>query len=145
MCSSDLDLGPVPDFEADPLPTAKVHETVDFTDLSSFVLGTIISWDWDFGDGNSSTEQNPKHSYTMPGTYTVILTVTGDNGCSSTDSLDYTITSDPIIAPNVFTPNGDSQNDFLIFTNLEYYGASSLVIFNRWGNKVYESGNYQND
>lgn len=141
----DPSLGPSPDFEADPLPTAKVNETVDFTDLSSFLYGTIISWNWDFGDGNSSSEQNPQHSYPMPGAYTVTLTVTGDNGCVSTVTLDYTIIADPIIVPNVFTPNGDNLNDFLIFKNLEYYGIASLVIFNRWGNKIYESGNYQND
>ncbi|MDY0781026.1 PKD domain-containing protein, partial [Tenacibaculum sp. IB213877] len=49
--------------------------TVNFSDTST-VLGndTITSWTWDFGDGNTSTEQNPTHIYENPGTYTVTLT-----------------------------------------------------------------------
>lgn len=46
---------------------------------------------------------------------------------------------------NVVTPNGDGFNDFLVFPNLNYYPQSSLVIFNRWGNKIYETSNYEND
>ncbi len=46
--------------------------SVNFTDMSS---GSPTSWDWDFGDGNNSTQQNPTHSYIAPGTYTVVLTV----------------------------------------------------------------------
>ncbi len=50
---------------------------VQFTDTST---GAIESWLWDFGDGNSSTEQNPSHTYTAEGIYTVSLTVTGPEG-----------------------------------------------------------------
>tara|TARA_R110001592_G_scaffold102362_3_gene289093 strand:+ start:7049 stop:9931 length:2883 start_codon:yes stop_codon:yes gene_type:complete len=46
---------------------------------------------------------------------------------------------------NVVTPNGDGFNDFLVFPNLNYYPESSLVIFNRWGKKIYEASNYKND
>jgi gliding motility-associated-like protein len=46
---------------------------------------------------------------------------------------------------NVFTPNGDGKNETLKFTNLEYFPNSKLVVFNRWGEKVFESANYQND
>ncbi len=41
------------------------------------------SWFWDFGDGNTSTLQNPSHTYTTAGNYTVCLTVTGTAGCTS--------------------------------------------------------------
>lgn len=47
---------------------------VMFTDETA---GTNISWLWDFGDGNTSTVQNPTHTYAVPGTYTVRLTVNG--------------------------------------------------------------------
>ncbi|HSF96160.1 MAG TPA: M4 family metallopeptidase [Thermohalobaculum sp.] len=50
-----------------------------FTD-SSTDDGTIASWDWNFGDGNSSTAQNPSHTYATPGTYNVSLTVTDNAG-----------------------------------------------------------------
>ena len=55
---------------------------IQFTDLSITPAGTNINlWKWDFGDGNSSNQQNPKYVYKSPGTYTVILTVSTDKGC----------------------------------------------------------------
>jgi len=42
----------------------------------------IVSWRWDFGDGNTSFQQNPTNVYTNPGTYTVYLEVTDANGCT---------------------------------------------------------------
>jgi PKD repeat protein len=54
---------------------------VTFTDLSGSVNG-ITSWLWDFGDGTTSTEQNPSHDFAA-GIYTVTLTVTGTDGSSS--------------------------------------------------------------
>lgn len=53
---------------------------VDFTDVSTATPGAE-SWVWDFGDGNTSTDQNPTHSYAAPGEYTVCLTAT--NLCSA--------------------------------------------------------------
>ena len=62
-------------------PTAGLAPlTVQFTDLSG---GRPTSWHWDFGDGTSSTEQNPTHTYASPGTYTVTLTVTNAHGTDS--------------------------------------------------------------
>lgn len=49
--------------------------TVQFTDESVQGAGPIISWAWDFGDGTTSTDQNPVHTYSSPGAYTVALTV----------------------------------------------------------------------
>lgn len=55
---------------------------VNFTDNSTVASpGIITAWDWDFGDGNNSTQQNPSHCYTTPGTYTVILQVKTADGC----------------------------------------------------------------
>lgn len=67
--------------------------TVNFTDLSA---GSPTSWLWSFGDGTSSTVQDPQHYYTAAGTYPVCLTITGNN-CTDTycknvvilDSLNY--------------------------------------------------------
>ncbi|RMH01400.1 MAG: PKD domain-containing protein, partial [Planctomycetota bacterium] len=50
---------------------------VDFRDLST---GSPTSWNWDFGDGNTATAQNPSHTYTQAGTYTVSLTVSNAYG-----------------------------------------------------------------
>ena len=52
-------------------------QTVEFFDQSG---NYPTSWDWDFGDGNKATNQNPSHNYIDTGTYTVTLTVTNENG-----------------------------------------------------------------
>ncbi len=73
--------------------------TVHFTDMST---GYPTGWKWDFGDGATSTEQNPSHIYTTAGTsvtskYTVTLTATNVNGESMKTKVDYiTVTQTPI-------------------------------------------------
>ncbi len=58
--------------------------TVDFTDLSTTAAGMIDNWQWDFGDGNFGTAQNPTHTYTAAGTYNVSLRVRNTSGCYQT-------------------------------------------------------------
>ena len=65
--------------------TTGANLTVNFTDLSNDPDGNITSWLWNFGDGNTSTEQNPQHQYTIPQLYNVTLTVTDNKG--KTDSI----------------------------------------------------------
>ena len=55
-----------------------------FSDLSTVVSGTISNWNWSFGDGYSSTSQNPSHCFDNSGLYDISLTVTSSNGCSKT-------------------------------------------------------------
>ncbi len=70
--------------------------------LNPFVFGfsdfsisndTIVSWFWDFGDGSSSIDQNPLHTFSGFGTYTVCLTITDNSGCSNVICLPITINS----------------------------------------------------
>src|SRR5687768_6702850 len=68
-----------------------VGSTVHFFDQSSDSDSEIVSWQWDFGDGSSSTEPNPIHTYAQPGTYNVLLTVTDDTGLTSTKSVSYRV------------------------------------------------------
>ncbi len=72
---------PVPDFSAPVLTDCKVPFTANFNDLST---GGVTSWAWDFGDGGTSAIQNPSHTYTTLGTYSVTLVVNDANGCSNT-------------------------------------------------------------
>jgi PKD repeat protein len=68
---------------------------VTFTDAST---GDPTSWAWDFGDGGTSTAQNPAHTYANPGTYTVTLTVTDVHGATNTRTRTAYITSQPLTA-----------------------------------------------
>lgn len=56
-------------------------KTVQFTDLSNPNIPGNVSYYWDFGDGNTSTLQNPSHTYTLVGSYNVTLVVTNASGC----------------------------------------------------------------
>lgn len=67
--------------------------TIEFKDRSWDADGNITSWHWDFGDNTNSTEQNPTHTFAEPGTYTVTLTVTDDQGGSNTKSQTFTVPS----------------------------------------------------
>ncbi|MFA6277158.1 MAG: PKD domain-containing protein [Pedobacter sp.] len=96
-CStSDIELNFT--FDVDSLPTAKftaatekcANQGIIFTDASNANAdGKVITkWQWDFGDPasgalNTSAEQKPKHTFTAPGTYTVKLFVSAENGCMS--------------------------------------------------------------
>jgi PKD repeat protein len=73
---------PVSSFTTDKTKVA-VDESVQFTSKST---GEITSWSWDFGDGNTSTEQNPSHAYAEKGDYTVVLTVANKAGSHSATS-----------------------------------------------------------
>jgi PKD repeat protein len=63
---------------------------VTFTDKSS---NAPVSWKWDFGDGATSTTQNPSHTYTTLGSYTVTLTAVNADGHDSTSKVNYIITT----------------------------------------------------
>ena len=71
---------------------------VNFTDLSVLEAAQVTKWNWDFGDGQVSTEQNPSHVYAKAGTYDVTLTSGADQGCIS-DPVKKTITvySPPVV------------------------------------------------
>ena len=71
---------------------------VDFTDGSTDVNNDIATWAWDFGDGNTSTQQNPSHTFAATGTYTVSLTVTDAEGQSDTHSMDVSVSDVDITA-----------------------------------------------
>ncbi len=71
---------PVVNFSAD-ITLSCVPGLVNFTDLSTTPVGTITNWQWDFGDGGTSTLQNPSHTYNNPGFYTVTLWATSSTGC----------------------------------------------------------------
>ncbi|MDD1700255.1 MAG: PKD domain-containing protein, partial [Methanoregula sp.] len=76
---------PVAEFSAAP-SEGVAPLTVQFTDTS---IGSPTSWFWSFGDGNSSSLQNPSFDYTSPGLYTVSLTVTNNAGSDTITKVGY--------------------------------------------------------
>jgi|GEM_PF-823323 len=55
-----------------------------------------------------------------------------------------TVTANPLRVPNIFTPNGDGQNDRFEIEGIEGFDRAELVVFNRWGNEVYRNNHYDN-
>ncbi len=78
---------PTADFTAD-ITSGIAPLVVNFTDLS---LDSVDTWNWDFGDGNTSAEQHPQHTYIDPGMFTVSLTVSGPGGSSNHSKTDYIV------------------------------------------------------
>jgi gliding motility-associated-like protein len=138
------DIIPVASFTSTPSSPVNAGQQINFTNTSTIASGSITSVTWTFGDGNGASGNQVDHSYTNVGSFPIVLTVTGTNGCTSTVSATYQV--DAVIEiPNVFTPNGDGANEFLKFKHLEVFNGNNLSIFNRWGTKVFEQDNYKND
>jgi len=88
-------------------PTAVcIGSAVNFVNQSTNGTAPITGWSWDFGDGNSSTQTNPAHTYGAAGTYTVTLVVTASNG-----------QADPEVKVNYITVNPTPTASFTTSTN----------------------------
>ena len=113
-----------------------VNEPVQFNDAT---LGQVIAWEWDFGDGTKSNEQNPIHSYSKTGKYTISLKTFDELGCVSDTKMEIEVFgSYRILVPNAFTPNGDGLNDTFI-PKMRGIDDFELHIFNKWGELVYSA------
>jgi gliding motility-associated-like protein len=135
---------PKANFDATPPVTNIDNPTISFTDRTN----NSQFWFWDFGDnipGDTSSLQNPSYTYSDEGGYTVMLIAYNQHGCADTAYKDVRVIIDEITIPNVITPNGDGYNDVFHIENIEKLEASTLLIYNRWGKKVYEANNYRND
>jgi gliding motility-associated-like protein len=118
---------------------------INFYSTSTFKNSSPQSYYWLFGDGTTSNVKVPNHSYGTPGTYKVTLIATNNLGTSDTFINTITVTNttvsgDAIISiPNAFSPNGDKHNAcFKVLSNTPFT-TFSLLIFNRWGEKVFET------
>lgn len=105
----------------------------------------LTDWSWKFGDGHKSDLEMPVHYYTSVGDYELFFKYTTDDGCQDSIFMLVPVREMELKVPNVFTPNGDGINDYFEIKKLEYYVNNEIIIFNRWGNKVFESFNYHNE
>ncbi len=96
-----------------------------------------------FLDGNLSSDTSSLYAqkYMPVGQHTLLIKI--DNGC--TDMIHLNSKDCQLKIPNVITPNGDGINDVFKISGLINFPNTQLIIFNRWGKKVFESFNYSND
>lgn len=102
----------------------------------------VVEWIWDFGDGGTSTEQNPEHKFRDTGLFKVTLIVRNVYGCY--DTVSSWVRSYPpfkFFIPNAFTPNGDDFNNYFDGKGEGFIGYE-MQIFNRWGEEIYDSKVY---
>jgi len=107
-----------------------------FTDLSVSPQGNISQWLWNFGDGQTSTQQNPVHTYATGGSYIVSLTVTNTQGCSHTSEQTVHIFNPPTAGfayNSVYCPAGQVS-----FQDLTVGNGSPVT----WRNWDFGNGNF---
>ncbi|MBS3914773.1 MAG: gliding motility-associated C-terminal domain-containing protein [Bacteroidetes bacterium] len=142
---------PVADFTTDPafkttvaLPKFTMR---NLSTLDQAIFNGSMSYQWDFGDpltdpNDVSNLENPKYAYGKDtNTYYITLLVTSNHGCVSTITKSVVIGPDIIVfIPDVFTPEGSGpgRNETFMISALNFK-TMKLLIFNRWGEKLYET------
>jgi hypothetical protein len=159
----------MPEIEVTPDTTTYIQDpvlTFWFENLSEDSI-TLNNYFWTLRNGISSNLPNPTFSFPNMGEHKVRFEYTTMNGCVDSSIIVITVASVELLIPNVFTPNGDGANDTFIITIKppesnpvkstyatgsgnyqpinDYYISNQLVIFNRWGDNVFEATNYNND
>jgi gliding motility-associated-like protein len=116
----------------------------DAAAFKNFTQGHVSTWDWDFGDGTTSTDSIPAdHLFPIIGAekkYGITLIITNDIGCKDTATQQIDVLKSCYIAvPSAFTPNGDGLNDYLYPLNAYKADNMEFKIFNRWGQLLFTS------
>jgi gliding motility-associated-like protein len=122
-------------------------EKIYFSDpraqFSDSSYSDIRMWEWSFGDGGFSSEQNPEYRYAGAGTYTVLLTVENSDGCRDSTLGTVTVLDELLyFIPNGFSPNDDGNNDVFKVTGLGIQRIQ-CAIYNRWGEKLLDLPNFE--
>lgn len=116
-----------------------VNMDIEFINRSS---GNILSYFWDFGDGNASMEENPRHRYQKEGTYTVTLRAFDLYGCEHTRNFEIEIWDYFLEVPNVFSPNRDGINDYF-FPKFLQIADIDFRVMNKWGEIIFHTEELQ--
>lgn len=133
---------PTAGFEVNPQQLSNFNPTASFTNTSTGHVSQI----WTFGDGSGTSSINhPQHIYPgEAGFYYATLVVANSHGCVDSTTQLIVVDNEVIFyVPNTFTPDGDMFNETFmpVFTaGFDIY-QYQLVIFNRWGEIVFESNN----
>lgn len=111
---------PVADFTVN---TACFGTNSEFLDATTITSGTIDTWAWNFGDGDSSLTQDPLHVYPASGSYTATLIATADNGCS--DTISYPVMVNPVPIAD-FSPTTACENTPVVFNDLSFISSGTI-------------------
>ncbi len=105
---------------------------------------------WDFGDGEESIEKHPNHTFYAavnqmePQDFDIRLIAQNlEFGCRDTIFQSITI-SNPMVLPNIITPNGDGENDIFTLNGVNH-GCWNIFITNRWGKIVFQQDGFKNN
>ncbi|MBC9813475.1 gliding motility-associated C-terminal domain-containing protein [Crocinitomicaceae bacterium CZZ-1] len=107
----------------------------NFIDQSTFSSGTITNWEWNFGNGTTSSVNNPQHVYSNGGNYTVQLVVTADNNCTDTITQNVVIYHLPVPA---FTNTNACEMNAIYFTDQSTLSSGTVT---GWHYDFYGMGN----
>lgn len=128
---------PTADFTASSV-SLDIDEELILTDNSS---SDATAFFWDFGNGETSTDQNTSVIFTSEGTYTVCLEVTSTGTCIDSTCKNITVIEEvnsAIGVPLAFSPNSDNHNDVL-YVRGQGIQSFTFILYNRYGEKVFET------
>ena len=132
-----------------PIPTAiysygpnpaEENKPIFFTNAS---VGAV-KYEWNFGDGEFSTEENPNHTFNASQTFKVCLTAINEAGCKDDTCMMVTAKILPLLdVPNAFTPGQFGKNGIV---KVEGFGIGKMDwrIYNRWGQLIFSTSNSRN-
>ncbi len=118
---------PTADFIASPR-SGVLPLQVQFADMSDDAGSPVLSRTWHFGDGQTSTEANPVHTFTSPGTFTVLLSITTANGTTQETKVGYITAVSNDTTPPVITLLG--ANPVYVVKNAGYTDAGATALDN---------------
>uniref|UniRef100_UPI0032172363 PKD domain-containing protein n=1 Tax=uncultured Draconibacterium sp. TaxID=1573823 RepID=UPI0032172363 len=133
---------PVSGFEPDSYEVLITDPEVTFTNTSR----AATSFRWDFGDSTSVLDEiNPLHRYDAMDIYPVTLESMNDFGCVDSIMKPISVSFDKLFPPNAFSPNANSEEDreFRIYSEGVADDGYQLLIFNRWGEIIFESSSQE--
>jgi len=142
---------PLADFSTEKVRSWGTETEVQFTNLSS---SDVTIWNWIIENSGSFNSSDPLVTFQDTGLFDVLLVVENGLGCSDTarDQL-FIFPEGNFLVPTSFSPNSDGINDIFTIRGVSYAENFSMIVFNRWGQKVFESndiskgwdGKFQNE
>lgn len=137
---TDSNASPTPPSEATPLNFSAI--ATDKNGLLFFFIPEITdakSYQWNFGDGESSAEMSPSHEYADAGEYEVILAIEGEGGTNQMSKKIIALPAAILEVPSIFTPNNDGKNDLFDVSSLsKNIIIQRIAIYSQDGIRVYE-------